>query len=411
MAAMLQPEVESEMLKGFSKPKRAELTVEETEPEAREKGCKDAVMQLVDDFAESKAEDITCKTLQGGITNQLYLMEDKTKNAAALVRLYGPNTELLIDRPVECLVFHILGEKGFGPKLLGLFENGRVEAYIPSKGVAPEEMGQREPADYMKLIAQELARMHDLDMPLSHEPQLWSFLHKFRDMTNDISFSDKPKDQAILEELRLPEVRKRLEELEKELPSAANNFGQDLIDQHAGHGSAELEAIKFLFASRFCHNDLLAGNVLYVEDSSPPRMQFIDFEYGKYNFRGFDFANHFCEYAGFDFDLAKWYPSVSAQRHFMEEYLEAIVKAGNDKDVERLHFRLMTEPTFADTFYASALVWTTKFAEASHIFWGLWGIIQQKFSPIDFDYLGYARLRLKSISLDEPDNGDGAASS
>lgn len=42
-------------------------------------------------------------------------------------------------------------------------------------------------------------------------------------------------------------------------------------------------------------------------------IQIVDFEYGGFNFVGFDLANHFCEYAGFDFDLDRWYPNETAQ--------------------------------------------------------------------------------------------------
>ena len=45
----------------------------------------------------------------------------------------------------------------------------------------------------------------------------------------------------------------------------------------------------------FGHNDLLGANIL--EDMAG-RVVFIDFEYGEYNYRGFDIGNHFCEYAG-----------------------------------------------------------------------------------------------------------------
>jgi hypothetical protein len=34
---------------------------------------------------------------------------------------------------------------------------------------------------------------------------------------------------------------------------------------------------------------------------------------GGYNYIAFDIANHFCEYAGFDFDLERWYPSLPDQ--------------------------------------------------------------------------------------------------
>ena len=34
------------------------------------------------------------------------------------------------------------------------------------------------------------------------------------------------------------------------------------------------------------------------------RLYFIDFEYGSYSYRGYDIANHFNEYAGFDCDYS-----------------------------------------------------------------------------------------------------------
>ena len=33
------------------------------------------------------------------------------------------------------------------------------------------------------------------------------------------------------------------------------------------------------------------------------------------------------------------------------------------------------------------------FALASHMYWGVWAIIQARYSPIDFDYMGYVGLR------------------
>jgi hypothetical protein len=34
---------------------------------------------------------------------------------------------------------------------------------------------------------------------------------------------------------------------------------------------------------------------------------------GGYNYTAFDLANHFCEHAGFDFDLPRWYPKPDTQ--------------------------------------------------------------------------------------------------
>lgn len=49
-------------------------------------------------------------------------------------------------------------------------------------------------------------------------------------------------------------------------------------------------------------------------------MQFIDFEYAWWGFRGFDIANHFCEYAGFECDYSR-YPDQDQAALFMRHYL------------------------------------------------------------------------------------------
>jgi choline/ethanolamine kinase len=51
----------------------------------------------------------------------------------------------------------------------------------------------------------------------------------------------------------------------------------------------------------FCHNDLQEGNILLRLDThesrvSQPELVVIDFEFCSYNYRGFDFANHMCEW-------------------------------------------------------------------------------------------------------------------
>lgn len=43
----------------------------------------------------------------------------------------------------------------------------------------------------------------------------------------------------------------------------------------------------------------------------PGKLYFIDFEYGSYNYRGFDLGNHFNEYAGYDCDYSLYVASPS----------------------------------------------------------------------------------------------------
>jgi len=48
----------------------------------------------------------------------------------------------------------------------------------------------------------------------------------------------------------------------------------------------------------FSHNDLQEGNILIRAEHEGPqdKLVLIDFEYCSYNYRGFDLANHFCEW-------------------------------------------------------------------------------------------------------------------
>ncbi|KAB1200830.1 putative choline kinase 2 [Morella rubra] len=39
---------------------------------------------------------------------------------------------------------------------------------------------------------------------------------------------------------------------------------------------------------------------------------------------------------------------------------------------------------------------------ASHLFWGLWGIISEHVNEIDFDYMEYARQRFQQYWLRKP---------
>ena len=82
--------------------------------------------------ADAAESGYSLKQIGGGYTNLLFLLTPKTTSAAShkfLVRVYGANTELLIDREREEKLLWELGEVGFAPKLFGLFGNGRMEQW------------------------------------------------------------------------------------------------------------------------------------------------------------------------------------------------------------------------------------------------------------------------------------------
>eukprot|EP00878_Enallax_costatus_P046645 GHUV01056890.1.p1 GENE.GHUV01056890.1~~GHUV01056890.1.p1 ORF type:complete len:271 (+),score=63.88 GHUV01056890.1:192-1004(+) len=138
----------------------------------------------------------------------------------------------------------------------------------------------------------------------------------------------------------------------------------------------------------FGHNDLLSGNILVLQqpgfDPEDPDREgpvgFIDYEYGAYTYRGFDIGNHFTEYAGFEGDYTR-YPNKEQQELFFRHYLAA--DNGTAADTPLPSDQL-------DRLSAEANVW----ALASHLYWGIWALIQACHSPMDFDYIQFSNTRL-----------------
>ena len=113
----------------------------------------------------------------------------------------------------------------------------------------------------------------------------------------------------------------------------------------------------------YCHNDLLAPNVLLsTSEAAPGMLYLIDFEYGCYNYRGFDLGNHFNEWAGFDCEYWR-YPDDAQQRAFLAAY------AGGEAG---------PAPEAQSPEVDALVVEANVFSLASHLYWGIWALIQAK---------------------------------
>jgi ethanolamine kinase len=123
----------------------------------------------------------------------------------------------------------------------------------------------------------------------------------------------------------------------------------------------------------FSHNDLLCANIIFNYENKD--VSFIDYEYGSYNYRSFDIANHFCEFGGFDCDYSL-YPDESFQRQWIKEYLS---KFSASPCTEQEINQVLKEVEI--------------FNLVSHSFWCVWGLVQAHVSVIEFDYMAYAAKR------------------
>ncbi|KAJ8795646.1 hypothetical protein J1605_002408 [Eschrichtius robustus] len=260
---------------------------------------------------------------------------------------------------LESVMFAILAERSLGPKLFGIFPQGRLEQFIPSRRLDTEELSL---PDISAEIAEKMARFHGMKMPFNKEPKwLFGTMEKYLNQVLRIKFTGESK------------VKQLHKFLSYNLP-------------------LELENLRSLLESTpspvvFCHNDCQEGNILLLEGretSENQKLMLIDFEYSSYNYRGFDIGNHFCEWM-YDYNYEKYpffranilkYPTRKQQLHFISNYLAAFQNEFENLSNEE-----------KSVIEEEMLLEVNRFALASHFFWGLWSIVQAKISSIEFGYM------------------------
>ncbi|MGH0121241.1 UNVERIFIED_CONTAM: hypothetical protein FKN15_025948 [Acipenser sinensis] len=142
--------------------------------------------------------------------------------------------------------------------------------------------------------------------------------------------------------------------------------------------ASEIEALKKQLSeikspAVLCHNDLLCKNIIY--NKAKGFVKFIDYEYSGCNYQAYDIGNHFTEFAGVSDVNYKLYPSQELQRDWLATYLETYKQCNS------------MEPTVTDLEVNKLYVQVCKYALVSHFSWGLWALLQSRYSTIDFDFL------------------------
>lgn len=296
--------------------------------------------------------------LSGAMTNEVYRISWPTKTPGVfrtvLVRVYGEGVDVFFDRDEEIRTFECLSKHGQGPRLLGQFPQGRVEAFIHAKTLSASDL--RDP-ETSALIATKLREFHKLNMPGSKDVILWDRLRNWLTKAKDHCSEEQAK------EFHLDILEHEINTLEKDL-------------------SQEYQEIAF------CHNDLQYGNIMI--DEKTRLVTIIDYEYASFNPVAYDLANHFCEMAAnyhsekphiLDYSI---YPDVEERERFVRSYLGSDGDELDDSEVQRLVEDI------------------EKYTLANHLFWGLWGIISAHVNHIDFDYMEYARQRFAQYWLRKP---------
>ncbi|XP_078409279.1 choline/ethanolamine kinase [Cetorhinus maximus] len=320
-------------------------------------------------------EEFQISVISGGLSNLLYLcsLPDHVLSVGdeprrVLLRVYGAILQGVDSLILESVMFAVLAERALGPRLYGVFPQGRLEQYIPSRRLLTEELAF---PDFSAEIAVKMSRFHGMVMPFNKEPKwLFETMDRYLKQIMGLTF------------IRETHVKKFNKLKSFNLP-------------------AELASLRSLLEATwspvvFCHNDVQEGNILYLaghDSSSTEKLMLIDFEYSSYNYRGFDIGNHFCEWM-YDYTYDQWpffkasmekYPNRQQQLHFIRHYLSEY--SGNKGDSMHEDQTKIEE---------EMIIEINRYALASHYLWALWAILQAKISTIEFGYLDYALYRLEA---------------
>ncbi|KAH8375069.1 hypothetical protein KR093_002619 [Drosophila rubida] len=351
----------------------------------------------------------------------------KQEPREVMLRIYGQThgDHALESMITESVVFTLLSERNFGPKLHGIFPGGRIEQYIPARSLETTEMGD---ARISMKIAEKMGEIHSLNIPMSKEPDwIWNCMNRWLASLDSIvkgKIESKPNSSVLQKQRDLMRTIDYVKEIawlrsvidagaypvvfchndlqegnilllktnrahESRIPHESMNMLRSNFDETLGDITNLTNRVSTLSPSSINSHSPSSCEQLDTTDDSAldtsitsdhePDLIIIDFEYCAYNYRGFDLANHFIEWT-FDYTnptfpyfyhLKAQYSTVQQRRDFIINYLK---KYHEDKLYEPLALELdMVE------------VEIQLFTMLSHLFWSLWSVVNVT-SAIEFGY-------------------------
>jgi len=306
---------------------------------------------------EWSRDSVLHKVFTDGITNKLvgfWAKDDMGRRDTLLVRVYGQQTEEMIDREAEKQNMQLMASLGCAKPLHAVFNNGICYGFVHGQCLNTETVRDPVVGD---LIAQELVKIHAVKPSAPTDAAIWKILRKFADLMPD-RLADPVKATRLEQHLPSPDqIRAQVSEVESIIRRSTTS---PIV---------------------FCHNDLLLGNVVWNKEEG--RTYFIDYEYGAFNYLAFDIANHFNEHTGTEavFDQSL-FPDREYQLRWLTNYIrhsKALEQGSPASEVE------VSEEEVGELFKD-----VQRHTILSDLMWGIWAVRQANVSTIDFDFVGYA---------------------
>ncbi|KAI5948993.1 hypothetical protein KGF57_005056 [Candida theae] len=352
--------------------------------------------------------------ISGALTNSIYKIDyvDEEQGIhlpSLLLRVYGKNVDELIDRDSELSTLIKLSQKRIGPRLLGIFTNGRFEQFL--EGFVALTKDQIRDQVISQMIGRRMKDLH-YKVELTEEetslpvPTCWRLIEKWLKI---FELEYKPGFERA--GVNVKDIFMMDFEEFKEL---VYKYKEWLFDKYRKEG--------FSLNYKFCHNDTQYGNLLLHSTFEPEdivietpagssedltevaikstsnkkdaNLVVIDFEYSGPNFPAFDIVNHFSEWMANYHDPERSYfindknfPTQLQQLNFIKAYIEydfqlpsSNLKAAKS-DVELLNSSDKQAVSIIqyeiEKMYNECVYWRS----SVQIFWALWGLIQN--GPIE----------------------------
>lgn len=353
------------------------------------------------------ADNLDVNRILGALTNSIYKLEYKDPQAQTqppllLLRVYGKNVDNLIDRESELKILIKLSARRIGPKLLGIFNNGRFEQFLEGF-VTMSKNEIRDP-----IISQILGRrMKDLHYQVELDDNE-------RSLEFPVAWLQILKWLLLFEKEFLPNFSK--EALEETLLMPWDTF-KDLVFTYRDWLFSKYNTDNIGENYKFCHNDTQYGNLLLKNTFDPQsivetaassstglttnskndnNLAVIDFEYSGPNFPAYDIADHFSEWMSDYHNLEKpylihdeKYPSTQEQLNLIRSYVDYSYEPSSSNLKTETEMPSISDPAALKDYDAKRLYNEIIYWRASvQFFWLIWGLIQYQPEADPADALG-----------------------
>lgn len=281
--------------------------------------------------------------LLGGLSNNLELIGPIGNKK--IRRVFGKNTNILVNRNDEYLVMKNISDIGLGPKIFENGENERIEEYLEG---------------YKTCISDQIISDGDI---------LTNIFRAYKKI-GTIDIPGLKKKSLVIRRLSTwTKAANRIDSSHKEIYTKANNLIITIIL------TCSNDAIKL------CHNDLVAGNIMTNPDKE---IKFIDFEYAGYNYPLYDIANFLTELS-IDYSGSRFCDKEVC----MDKLLPVIYGLVKDD------ITINGQEISYDNFVKKIRIFTM----CCHFLWGVWSVIKSVGMENNFDYKSYANYRFDKFMI------------